>query len=176
MNISPETVLSFKKPTADFICADTGYKYFFVEFKIKNLDNNQILFEVKRPDGAIRWEDHDTKETEGRAIEYTFPKSFLDSKQIQTKLSFAVGPKEIKNLRMIERHYFDDKLLRSYDFQFGFCIPNTINTWESLYELPELNDSTKREMMQRPKSTVSDSFYFIDNKLVLHNKAFYSYQ
>jgi hypothetical protein len=37
-------------------------------------------------------------------------------------LVFAVGPQEIKNFRMIERHYFRDKILHSYDFTFGFCV------------------------------------------------------
>lgn len=32
-----------------------------------------------------------------------------------------------------------------------------------------------REMIQHPYETQSDSFYFVDNKLVMHNKADYSY-
>lgn len=32
-----------------------------------------------------------------------------------------------------------------------------------------------REMILRPYETQSDSFYFVDNKLVMHNKADYSY-
>ncbi|KAJ3318275.1 hypothetical protein HDV06_000718 [Boothiomyces sp. JEL0866] len=157
-----------------FICSDVGYKSFlFIEFQIKNKTKNQVLFHVKRPD-AIKWEDNDTNETEARVISYQFPKDFLDAKEIQTKLVFAVGPKEIKNLRMIERHYFKEKLLRSYDFTFGFCIPNTVNTWESSYEMPELDKDTKNEIIKEG-NVVSDSFYFIDNKLVLQNKASYSY-
>ena len=68
-----------------------------------------------------------------------------------TTLQFSVGPEEVcvpaharapapahvdklswqvDNFRMIERHYFRDILIRSYDFSFGFCIPNSTNTWE----------------------------------------------
>lgn len=32
-----------------------------------------------------------------------------------------------------------------------------------------------REMILHPYETQSDSFYFVDNKLVMHNKADYSY-
>lgn len=34
---------------------------------------------------------------------------------------------------------------------------------------------TVREMILHPYETQSDSFYFVDNKLVMHNKADYSY-
>ena len=37
---------------------------------------------------------------------------------------------------MIERHYFRDKLIQSYEFNFPFCIPDTENEYEALYSLP----------------------------------------
>lgn len=66
---------------------------------------------------------------------------------------------------MIERHYFRDKyapmymptaileptaatactsslpprLIKSFDFAFGFCIPNSTNSWEAIYEMPPLS-------------------------------------
>lgn len=39
---------------------------------------------------------------------------------------------------MIERHFFKDRLLKSFDFDFGFCIPNSHNTCEHIYNIPEL--------------------------------------
>lgn len=42
---------------------------------------------------------------------------------------------------MIERHYFRDHLLKSFDFDFGFCIPNSRNTCEHIYEFPQLSES-----------------------------------
>eukprot|EP01052_Picozoa_sp_SAG31_P018838 SAG31_NODE_1350_length_8681_cov_14.408879_6_plen_137_part_00 len=41
---------------------------------------------------------------------------------------------------MIERHYFKDKLIKSFDFTFPFCIPNSTNSWEAVYELPKLTE------------------------------------
>ena len=40
---------------------------------------------------------------------------------------------------MIERHYFRDTLIKSYDFTFGFCIPGSTNTWEAVYALPPMD-------------------------------------
>lgn len=56
------------------------------------------------------------------------------------RLVFKVGDTELKNFRMIERHYFKEKLLRSYDFLFDFCMPNSTNSWESIYDLPKFSD------------------------------------
>lgn len=32
-----------------------------------------------------------------------------------------------------------------------------------------------RQMVEHPYETRSDSFYFVDNKLIMHNKADYAY-
>ena len=41
---------------------------------------------------------------------------------------------------MIERHYYRERLLKSFDFEFGFCIPNSRNTCEHIYEFPQLSE------------------------------------
>ena len=76
---------------------------------------------------------------------------------------------------MIERHYFRDQLIKSYDFTFGFCIPNSTNSWEAIYMMPELSEELKQQILENPYETQSDSFYFVDDKLVMHNKAEYGY-
>lgn len=32
------------------------------------------------------------------------------------------------------------KLVKSYDFGFGFCIPASTNTWDAVYQVPPLDD------------------------------------
>lgn len=126
------------------------------------------------------------------------------------RVEFTVGDTPINNFRMIERHYFRDQLLKSFDFEFGFCMPSSKNTCEHIYEFPTLSEEMSechtlrrtrdkyprpmfrwiwcfrtlcavslplsvREMILHPYETQSDSFYFVDNKLVMHNKADYSY-
>lgn len=76
---------------------------------------------------------------------------------------------------MIERHFFRDQLLKTFDFEFGFCIPNSRNTCEHIYELPLLSAQLRQQMTACPYETRSDSFYFVEDKLVMHNKADYAY-
>lgn len=39
---------------------------------------------------------------------------------------------------MIERHFFKDRLLKTFDFEFGYCIPFSKNTCEHIYEFPTI--------------------------------------
>lgn len=96
--------------------------------------------------------------------------------------------------------------MKSFDFTFGFCIPGSTNTWDSVYDLPPLSDELSKsfvrvctlhlwpatlptailfvyvfvyvfvvvnEMIEHPYETKSDSFYFVNDKLIMHNKASY---
>jgi len=76
---------------------------------------------------------------------------------------------------MIERHYYKGELLRNYDFTFGFCIPNSTNTWEAVYDMPVNSKERINDMVGSPDEHVSDSFYFVEDKLVMHNKAYFKY-
>lgn len=42
---------------------------------------------------------------------------------------------------MVERHFFGKKLLKTFDFDFGFVIPESENTCEHLYEFPRLSEA-----------------------------------
>lgn len=66
------------------------------------------------------------------------------------RLIFSVGAVALNGFRMIERHYFRDKLVKSFDFQFGFCIPGSTNTWDSVYALPPLSDELSKYLLFYP--------------------------
>ena len=173
--ITPADVLKYTKPTPGFLCPLSANEYgiSFGKFIIRNVQTNQILLDIE-PDEDSGAPTPITDDA-SRTIKYSFPKDLLKIRQIGTSVEFKVGPKEVKNFRMIERHYFKEKLLRSYDFTFGFCIPNSKNTWEVMYGLPELKDSEIAEIVQNPYLTKSDSFYFVGNKMIMHHKAEYEY-
>ncbi|KAF3841010.1 hypothetical protein F7725_006872 [Dissostichus mawsoni] len=144
--ITPEDVLGLQKITENYLCGP---------------DENVFSIDFTR--FKIR-----DMETSTVLFEITKPPSAGD-------VEFMVGDTPIENFRMIERHYFRDKLLKSFDFEFGFCMPSSKNSCEHIYEFPPLSEDTIREMVLHPYETQSDSFYFVDNKLVMHNKADYSY-
>ncbi len=109
-----------------------------------------------------------------RDIDYDFQHFFKS--QAGLTLNFGIGPKEIKNLEMVERHYFRGKVIRSYDFKFGFVIPNSTNSWEFIYDLPELSYEDEQAIIEAPWEVKSDSFFFAEGELIIHNRAIYNYQ
>jgi len=49
------------------------------------------------------------------------------------------------------------------------------NTWEVMYSMPEMAPELREAMMTCPWEAKSDTFYFVDDKLIMHNKAEYNY-
>ncbi|KAK3531264.1 hypothetical protein QTP70_015196 [Hemibagrus guttatus] len=199
--ITPEDVLGLQRITDNYLCSpeENVYKIEFTRFKIRDMQTGTVLFEITKPptpDTVLKKHTLEseavispplcyTESTEdrrkdldpnaGRFVRYQFTPAFLRLRQVGATVEFTVGDIPINNFRMIERHYFRGRLLKSFDFEFGFCIPSSKNTCEHIYEFPPLSEELMTEMIQYPYETQSDSFYFVDNKLVMHNKADYSY-
>uniref|UniRef100_A0ACB8FY92 Uncharacterized protein n=1 Tax=Sphaerodactylus townsendi TaxID=933632 RepID=A0ACB8FY92_9SAUR len=210
--IRPDHVLGLTRVTENYLCKpeDNIYNVDFTKFKIRDLETGTVLFEIAKP-SALGQEDDDNDDSgevdssAGRFVRYQFTPAFLRLRTVGATVEFTVGNKPVSNFRMIERHYFRDCLLKNFDFDFGFCIPNSRNTCEHIYEFPQLSEdltdesikakiSTNKDsltescavawvpssklvrlMVENPYETRSDSFYFVDNKLIMHNKADYAY-
>ncbi|XP_032668344.1 protein unc-119 homolog isoform X1 [Odontomachus brunneus] len=185
--VTPEMVLRLPTITDKYLCSPEAnvYDIDFTRFQIRDLETGAVLFEITKPP-ASESDVHQEPELEceelgsedantGRFVRYQFTPQFLKLKTVGATVEFLVGPKPVNNFRMIERHFFRDRLLKTFDFQFGFCIPNSKNTCEHIYEFPTLPADLVSEMIANPFETRSDSFYFVDNQLVMHNKADYAY-
>uniref|UniRef100_A0A8B9M7L0 Unc-119 lipid binding chaperone B n=1 Tax=Accipiter nisus TaxID=211598 RepID=A0A8B9M7L0_9AVES len=173
--VRPEHVLGLCRVTENYLCKpeDNIYNIDFTRFKIRDLETGTVLFEIAKPS-----DDDDNSELDasaGRFVRYQFTPAFLRLRTVGATVEFTVGEKPVSNFRMIERHYFRDRLLKNFDFDFGFCIPSSRNTCEHIYEFPQLSEDLIRLMVENPYETRSDSFYFVDNKLIMHNKADYAY-
>lgn len=172
--ILPEYIKSLTDYTENFLCdpKDNVFNIKFLEFKVRDLDSGYTLFEVADEEGS---EDGTTNPDNSRTIKYHLGPEFLELKNIGTALTFSVGEQPVKNLLMVERHYFKGNLIKCFEFEFPFCIPKSVNTWETIYNIPDIDENIKKEMIDSPWETKSDSFYFVENKLIMHHKALYNY-
>lgn len=183
--VKPEDVLTLSSATLTFLCSpkDNVFGIDFTRFKIRDMDSGQTLFEIAKPPPSAHSEvapesDHIEEISDpnaGRTVRYQFTPQFLRLKTVGATVEFTVGDRAVNRFRMIERHFFRDKLLKTFDFEFGFCIPNSKNSCEHIYEFPTLSEDLIEEMIENPFETKSDSFYFVDDKLIMHNKADYAY-
>eukprot|EP00928_Gymnodinium_smaydae_P054694 TRINITY_DN38427_c0_g1_i1.p2 TRINITY_DN38427_c0_g1~~TRINITY_DN38427_c0_g1_i1.p2 ORF type:complete len:190 (+),score=39.51 TRINITY_DN38427_c0_g1_i1:141-710(+) len=177
--ITPEYVLGLEAPTETFLCAMSAnvYGIDFKSFKVRAIDegSERILFHVETGANSAEDEEYEEPTDEDRFIQYHFGPEFLELMNIGTTLEFSIGETPLHNFRMIERHYFRNQLLASYDFELPFVIPGTVNTWEMIYTKPELTEEWKAALISAPWETRSDSFYFVQGRLVMHNRAEYSF-
>lgn len=177
--ITVDYIKSLNTVTNKFLCQlkDNIYNIKFKEFSVRDMDSGYVLFEVndEEVENNLNGELEENIDDTSRCMKYHLGPEFLDLKNIGTSLTFSVGDKPVRNLVMIERHYFKNKLIKSFEFKFDFCIPNTINNWETIYNIPEIDEETKIDMIESVWETKSDSFYFVDNKLIMHHKAEYNY-
>ena len=44
-----------------------------------------------------------------------------------------------------------------------------------IYEVPEISEEAKTEMIESPWDTKSDTFIFVDGKLIIHKRAIYDF-
>jgi hypothetical protein len=178
--ITSEYVRSLTDYTDNFLCSlkDNIYKIRFIQFRVRDSETGIELFEISdEEEGEENGEEIIDEEmsNNARTIKYHLGSEFLNLKNIATSLTFSVGSLPVKNLLMIERHYFKGELIKSFEFNFDFCIPNSTNTWETIYTMPEFDDELKESLIANPWETKSDTFYFVDNKLIMHHKALYNY-
>jgi len=165
------------KFTDKFMCSlkDNTYNIKFLLFKVRDLESNQVLFEVASDEPDTQTTEKEDEDDEKRVIKYHLGPDFLELTSLGSTLRFSVGKSEVKNFLMIEKHYFKDKLMKSFEFKFDYCIADSTNEWESMYTIPELTEEEKTDMINSPWETKSDSFYFVGDKLVMHHKAIYNY-
>lgn len=178
--ISPDDVNRLTRPTEGFLCplSANHYGIDFLSFTISDYETKKTIFEVGRDNPAptdMSLDFSSIGEDVYRKIRYDFSEDVLRLPYIQTTLAFSVGSSEVHDFRMIERHYFRDQLVKSFDFEFGFCIPGSVNTWDAVYSLPPLSEELINDMILNPFETQSDSFYFVEDRLIMHNKASYRY-
>uniref|UniRef100_A0A3P8S7V2 Unc-119 lipid binding chaperone c n=1 Tax=Amphiprion percula TaxID=161767 RepID=A0A3P8S7V2_AMPPE len=154
--VRPQHVLKLNSYTKDYLCSpeDNIYNVSFSCFKIRDVVSGAVILDIKK-------------------LQPTDADTFI--KALPGGLEFTVGSKALSRFHLIERHFYRNLLLKTFDFEIGFCIPHSRNTCEHIYCLPDLDSNIVEEMIRNPFETRSDSFYFVNNKLMMHHKAEYSF-
>ncbi|MBN3324687.1 PDE6D phosphodiesterase, partial [Atractosteus spatula] len=61
------------------------------------------------------------------------PKKILKCKAVSRELNFS-SAEQMEKFRLEQKVYFKGQCLEEWFFEFGFVIPNSTNTWQSLIE------------------------------------------
>ena len=126
-------------------------------------------------DGSFDIEAEEQKSSEERTIKYHLGPDFLKLQTVGLSLKFKNGEQPVKDMLMIERHYFRGRCIRSYDFRFDFIMPGSENSIELIYDLPQLSEEEHWAIVNKPWGVRSDTFFFVEGRLIIHNRAVYNY-
>ena len=139
-----EDIRALEAPADKFLCklSDNWAKFRFKGFKIRDMVSNLTLVEVPEDD-VENDQLNDDDDVSKRLIKYHLGPDFLELQQVGLTMYFSVGDKPIQQMEMIEKHYFRNKCIREFSFKFGFIIPNSTNSWELIYDFPELSEEIK---------------------------------
>jgi hypothetical protein len=170
--ITIDSVKAMTSSTPDFLVAleDNVYGIRFKGFKIRDVDTGEVFHDFQATDiyELDYFADHE--------LEYQFPHCVLKATNIGSTLTLVVGDNLVKDLFLIERHYIDDKLVANYEFSFPLFMPNSENNIEFMYPVPKLTDQSQKALQNGDDIYAkSDTFIFVDKKLIIHRRANYTY-
>ena len=171
-NISINTVMNMTEPSTDFFVglSDNIYGIRFKGFKLRDVETGEVFHSFIAEDiyELDYFADHE--------LSYIFPNQILRAKNLGSNLTLVVGDNLVKDLTLIERHYIDDQLQANYKFEFPLFMPNSENNVEFIYPVPPLTkESQERLEKGEDISARSDTFIFVEGKLVIHRRATYVY-
>lgn len=106
--IKPEHVMALDRVTESYLCPVEAniYGLDFTRFKIRDMTTGATLFEIAKPPGQIISASDENDPNVGRFVRYQFTPEFLKLTSVGATVEFSVGPKPVKNFRMIERHFY----------------------------------------------------------------------
>lgn len=151
----PEDVLAFKS-VAPALLHDGGTDFRIEHFDIRDEEGNVLGVLVQDADASTE------ASADGRRVQLS--SDYLKCRVVRSHLQFSVGSTPIESLRMIERHFAQGQLFRTFDFTLGYCMPNSSNSHEVLYELPQLSPRASSNLARHPVSI--DTFFFAGERLV----------
>ncbi len=170
--ISIDQVMSMKEPSPSFFIGleDNIYGIRFKGFKLRDVQTGEVFHSFVAEDiyELDYFADHE--------LSYIFPNQILRAKNLGSNLTLVIGDNLVKDLTLIERHYIDNQLQANYKFEFPLFMPNSENNIEFMYPIPPLSKQSQ-EKLERGEEIMakSDTFIFVEGKLVIHRRADYVY-
>ena len=167
-----ENVLKMQSPTDHFLVKleDNTPGVRFNGFKLRDCESGEVYHEYY-PENVYELDyfaDH--------LLDYDFKYTILKTKTIGSTLQLVVGNQIVKKLTLVERHYIDNTLAANYQFTFPLFMPNSKNSIEFIYNVPKLSEEVQKRMDNgQDIHAKSDTFVFVEGKMVVHRRANYVY-
>ncbi|KAL9644287.1 hypothetical protein ABK040_005748 [Willaertia magna] len=95
-------------------------------------------------------------------IKIEIPKEILKCKQVQREIVFSTK-EAISSLSLVQEIRLHDKEIELWEFDFGFVMPNSTNSWESIVES---KDNMMPVQILNGNVTIITTFYDNDKEII----------
>jgi len=117
--------------------------------------------------GDILWKENNDLSKPEKEHEARVPKSILKCRAVSREINFtSVEPME--KFRLEQRVLFKGRCLEEWFFEFGYVIPNSTNTWQSLIEAAPESQMMPATVLNG--NVIIETKFFYDDLLVSTSK------
>ncbi|THD25821.1 cGMP phosphodiesterase delta subunit [Fasciola hepatica] len=83
--------------------------------------------------GKILWQSNDDFSIPGIEHQAMVPKKILKCKAVSREINFS-SSEALEKFRLEQKVFFKEQPVEEWSFEFGFVIPGSTNTWQSLIQ------------------------------------------
>ena len=128
---------------------------------MRDYDSKTTLLHISEEHNKMQDDYARVKESEGsltmydRILKHKFSPLFFKLRNLELNLQFHVHSKDkpLREMILIEKHFYEGKMLSEFEFSFQFCMAGSTNTWQYVYQLPQLSEEQQTEMIANPFKT-----------------------
>ncbi|XP_071839857.1 retinal rod rhodopsin-sensitive cGMP 3',5'-cyclic phosphodiesterase subunit delta-like [Apostichopus japonicus] len=113
--------------------------------------------------GRILWQATEDLSVPGKEHEARVPKRLLKCKSVSREINFS-SLEQMNQFRLEQKVLLKGRCLEEWYFDFGFVIPNSTNTWQSLIEAAPEGQMMPASLLSG--HVVVETKFFDDNLLV----------
>merc|ERR1712083_558113 len=113
--------------------------------------------------GQTLWQEEQWDFSQGELEAYV-PRQILQCRQVSREINFS-SVEMMQGLRLIQSVIFNGEHLEEWNFQFGFVIPNSVNTWQQTIEAAEEEEMIPAELLSG-NIVIETTFYDGDSVIL----------
>lgn len=117
--------------------------------------------------GKVLWQGNDDLSKPDVEHEARVPKKILKCRAVSREINFS-STESMEKFRLEQKVLFKGRCLEEWFFEFGFVIPNSTNTWQSLIEAAPESQMMPANVLNG--NVVIETKFFDDNLLVSTSK------
>ncbi|XP_033095937.1 retinal rod rhodopsin-sensitive cGMP 3',5'-cyclic phosphodiesterase subunit delta-like [Anneissia japonica] len=117
--------------------------------------------------GKVLWQGNEDLSIPEKEHEARVPKKVLKCRAVSREINFS-SKEQMQKFRLEQKVLFKGKCLEEWYFDFGFVIPSSTNTWQSLIEAAPESQMMPASVLSG--NVVIETKFFDDNLLVSMSK------